>query len=227
MKEKIKFPTFKKTFLFVFLIWICHYYNESSFREPRNRNQWLGTTSKLLTVRLLAKSKLENVTTLVGLNERKTDNAKGLNLKSQEKDTKGMEKNKKPENEKLKSSKSHNTDVKLSKKKKCNIYNPFRSTESYYDKRVLEGFGFVVENFDNKKFFKWSLKDMSLSKICSVLFIPTLFLLVGGFVAAGTVLETFFFVVPGICIFILIYVIIKSLKYAYVSSRNYTKNHDK
>ncbi|SBT54269.1 hypothetical protein POVWA1_066160 [Plasmodium ovale wallikeri] len=97
MKEKIKFPTFTKTFLFVLLIWICHYYNESSFREPRNRNQWLGTTSKLLTVRLLAKSKLENVTTLVGLNERKTDNAKGLNLKSQEKDTKGMEKNKKPE----------------------------------------------------------------------------------------------------------------------------------
>ncbi|SBS99882.1 Plasmodium exported protein (Pm-fam-a like), unknown function [Plasmodium ovale curtisi] len=190
----------------------------------RHRNKWLRTTSKLLTIRLLAKSKSENVATIVGLNERKADNTKGLNLKSQEKDTNGMENNKKRVNEKLKDSTLHNKkDVKLSKKKKCNIYNPFRSINSYYDKRVREGFGFVVENYDNKKIFKWSLKDMSLSKIYSVFFIPTLCLLVGGFVAAGTALEWFIFVVPGICIFILIYVIIKSLKYAHVSSKNSKK----
>ncbi|SBS95643.1 hypothetical protein POVCU2_0097590 [Plasmodium ovale curtisi] len=129
---------------------------ESSFREPRNRNHWLGTTSNLLTIRLLAKTKSENVATIVGLNERKADNTKDLNLKSQEKDTNGMENNKKRVNEKLKESTLHNKkDVKLSKKKKCNIYNPFRSINSYYDKRVREGFGFVVENYDNKKIFKW------------------------------------------------------------------------
>ncbi|SBT55784.1 Plasmodium exported protein (Pm-fam-a like), unknown function [Plasmodium ovale wallikeri] len=228
MKEKIKFLTFTKTFLFVLLIWICHYYNEYSFSETRHRNQWLGVTSKLLTIRLLAKAKSENVKTIFGLNERKTDNAKGLNLNNQEKGTYGMEKNEKPVNEKLKDSTSHNKkELNLSRKKKCNIYNPFSSIESYYDKRVREGFGFVVENYDNKKIFKWSLKDMSLSKIYSVFFIPTLFLLVGGFVAAGSGLELFFFIIPGICILILIYIIIKSLKYAYVSSRNRTKNHNK
>ncbi|SBS98853.1 Plasmodium exported protein (Pm-fam-a like), unknown function [Plasmodium ovale curtisi] len=192
----------------------------------RHRNKWLRTTSKLLTIRLLAKSKSENVATIVGLNERKADNTNGLNLKSQEKDTNGMEKNTKLVNEKLKSSTSHNKDVKLSKKKKCNIYNPFRSIESYYDKRVREGFGFVIENYDNKKILKWSLKDMSLSKIYSLFFIPTLFLLVSGFVAAGAQLDIIFFIIPGICIFILIYIIIKSLKYAYVSSRNRPPNHN-
>ncbi|SBT00636.1 Plasmodium exported protein (Pm-fam-a like), unknown function [Plasmodium ovale curtisi] len=153
----------------------------------RNRNHWLGTTSNLLTIRLLTKNNSENVKTVVGLNERKKNNIKGLNLKNQEIGTYGMEKNKKPVNEQLKDSTSHNKkEVKLSKKNKCNIYNPFSSIESYYDKRVREGFGFVVENYDNKKIFKWSLKDMSLSKIYSVFFIPTLFLLVGGFVAAGS-----------------------------------------
>ncbi|SBS99295.1 hypothetical protein POVCU1_051820, partial [Plasmodium ovale curtisi] len=137
---------------------------ESSFREPRNRNHWLGTTSNLLRIRLLAKNNSENVKAVVGLNERKKNNVRGLNLKIQEKDTNGMENNKKRVNEKLKESTLHNKkDVKLSKKKKCNIYNPFRSINSYYDKRVREGFGFVVENYDNKKIFKWSLKDMSLS----------------------------------------------------------------
>ncbi|SBS89892.1 Plasmodium exported protein (Pm-fam-a like), unknown function [Plasmodium ovale curtisi] len=193
----------------------------------RNRNHWLGTTSNLLTIRLLTKNNSENVKTVVGLNERKKNNIKGLNLKNQEIGTYGMEKNKKPVNEQLKDSTSHNKkEVKLSKKNKCNIYNPFSSIESYYDKRVREGFGFVVENYDNKKIFKWSLKDMSLSKIYSVFFIPTLFLLVGGFVAAASGLELFFFIIPGICIFILIYIIIKSLKYAYVSSRNRPPNHN-
>ncbi|SBT58642.1 Plasmodium exported protein (Pm-fam-a like), unknown function [Plasmodium ovale wallikeri] len=227
MKEKIKFSTFTKIFLFVLLIWICHYYNEYSFSERRNRNLRIGTTSKLLTIRLLAKRNSENVTDIVGLNEGKADNAKGLNLKSHEKGTNGMEKNKKPVNEKLKSSISHNKGFKLLKKRKCNIYNPFRSTESYYDKRICEGFGFVVENNDNKNILKWSLKDMSLSKIYSVFFIPTLCLLAGGFIAVGTGLEWFFFVLPGICIFILIYVIIKSLKYAHLSSKNRKNNHNK
>ncbi|SBS90626.1 Plasmodium exported protein (Pm-fam-a like), unknown function [Plasmodium ovale curtisi] len=194
----------------------CNFNKEFHLKNSR------GGIFDLRYSRLLSKYELGNEPNVARIKEAVPRNGEKKILGSNDKNICTYKEKSKSVFEELKKIKLRDVKVKKPlKKEKTSSFNTFSKIDSYFEKNIRYAFGFTIEDNEENKIYKQSLRNSSFKKFLFIYTPPILILSLGSILLFPTKLPFSIMLLFFLSIIVVTYISIKALKYVWIELRKY------